>query len=95
MILTDPLDNDTTRRLRSFMQAMIYRIIQGHYRYGEPNKRKKYLTRLKMELEAYEKEGNAEHLINVANYCFLELEAPENRKIHFDNTVKSVTRGIV
>lgn len=47
---------------------------------------------MSLELKAYKKTGNEEHLLNIANYCHLESFAPENKKFHYDNTVDSVTR---
>jgi hypothetical protein len=75
-----------------FVQRMTNRIVTGHIRYGLPSRRHSYLTRMTLELKAYKKTGNAGHLINIANYCYLENECPENNKYHFDNTVDSVTR---
>jgi len=53
------------------------------------------MTRMKLEVTAYRKSGNREHLLNIANYAWLESQAPENPKFHWDNTVDSVTRGKV
>jgi hypothetical protein len=75
-----------------FVQKMANRLIVGHWRYGAPDKRQKYLTRMKKELEAYVKTGNVEQLINIANYAMLESIAPEHPQAHFDNTINSVTR---
>lgn len=85
----------TTRQYRSFakfVQLMANRLIQGAYRYGDPQRRQRYMSRLKLEVETYERTGNAESLTNIANYAWLENEAPENDKYHFDNTVESATR---
>jgi hypothetical protein len=81
------------KKFQEFVQKQANRLMQGFCRYGGPDKRQKYLTRLKLEVKAYERTGNAEHLINIANYAHLEEFAPENKKFHFDNTVDSVTRG--
>lgn len=78
---------------KDFLNGMSKRIIQGHCRYGAPKKEKKYMTRLKLEVSAYSKSGNAEHLYNIANYCHLEMYAPEHKRFHFDSTVGSATRG--
>ena len=43
----------------TFLQAIASRRDQGHARYGVPNKDKLYLSRLKKELKAYNKTGNA------------------------------------
>jgi hypothetical protein len=75
-----------------FVQRMANRIVFGQVRYGLPDRRHSYLTRMTLELKAYKKTGNAEHLLNIANYCYLENMCPENNKHHFDNTVDSVTR---
>lgn len=75
-----------------FIQRQANRIAVGHLCYGEPNRRKKYMTRLGKEFAAYKKSGNQEHLFNIANYAFLEYLKPEHKKSHHDPTIKSVTR---
>ncbi len=80
---------------QEFAQRMANRLAQGHCRYGPPDARKKYMTRLRFELNAYRRTGNAEHLLNIANYAHLECYAPENSKFHFDPRAESVTRGKV
>jgi len=86
------LSKRTEEGFRGFVNKMSKRIAQGHARYGHPNKDKKYMTRLVLEVNAYKKTGNLEHLINAANYCFLEHLEPENKRFHFDATVDSATR---
>lgn len=81
------------KRFFDFTQKMASRISMGHLRYGQPMKELKMLTRLRMELKAYRKTGNMEHLINIANYAWLESEVPENPKFHFDPTAESATRA--
>ena len=78
-----------------FVNMMSKRIMQGHPRYGPPNKEKKYIKRLRLELKAYRLTGNMEHLVNAANYAWLESVAPSNRKFHHNSYVDSVTRGRV
>lgn len=87
------LDFTRARELMWFMQGMAYRFVQGAYRYGNPKRSKRYFSRLKLEVDAYDKTGNAEHLRNIANYCGLEFIAPENKLFHDDPTVDSATRG--
>ncbi len=90
------LDPETTMLFRAFLQGMCNRRVVGALRYSDkPDSRQKYLTRLQLELKAYEKTGNFEQLLNIANYCFLEGAAPQNKKLHFDPNAESVTRGIV
>ena len=80
-----------------FAQSMANRLLFGAYRYdkGKPSRGAKYFTRLKAEIDAYEKTGNREHLINAANYCFLENEAPEHPDSHFEHPNISVTRDLL
>jgi hypothetical protein len=78
-----------------FTQKQVNRLLQGFCRYGGPDKRRRYLTRMEHELAAYKSTGNAEHLYNLANYCSLECYAPQHPRFHFDNTVGSATRGKV
>lgn len=52
----------------------------------------RYMTRLGLELQAYRRTGNTEHLYNIANYAHLEAYAPENGKFHYDDKAESVTR---
>ena len=86
------------RRLQEmhyFLQQMANRLAVGEVRYGPPDRRKKYMTRIGLEYKAYKKTGNSECLRNIANYCVLEDLEPENAKHHFDGHVDSVTRGKV
>ncbi len=78
-----------------FVQKMANRILQGYTRYGGPDKSQKYMTRLRLELRAYKKTGNMEHLYNIANYAHLESIAPENKKFHYDDKADSVTRRYI
>lgn len=76
-----------------FIQRMANRIAVGEIRYGKPDAKKKYLTRLKLELKEYNRTGNGEHLFNIANYCYLESVAPEHKNYHEQTNIESVTRG--
>lgn len=76
-----------------FFQKMANRLLMGHVRYGPPKVEQRYMTRMVMEMKAYKRYGNMEHLYNIANYCLLESVAPENKKFCFDAGVDSVTRG--
>lgn len=91
--LEDKLPPKESIEFQWFLQLMQNRRLVGGMRYGPINYRKKYMTRLKKEFKAYQETGNAEQLINIAVYAFLEFYAPENKKFHFDNKVDSVTRG--
>lgn len=78
--------------LKFFLQLILNRAAVGNVRYGPANRRQKYMSKLGKEFKEYKKSGNAEQLVNIAVYAFLEFYAPENKKLHFDNTAKSVTR---
>ena len=90
--VSDKLNFPNQKELAEFVQQIINRAMQGYARYGLPDKRKKYMTRLLMEAKAYKKEGNREQLLNIAVYCWLEGMKPENPKHHFEPTRASVTR---
>jgi hypothetical protein len=77
---------------RAYLQAMLNRILVGELRYGPPNRRKRYMRRMSLELKAYRKNGNFEQLLNLCNYAYLESVAPENRKLYFDPAAASATR---
>lgn len=83
------------KHFQVFVQDMANRLMQGFARYGGPDEAQLYLTRLKLELKAYEQTGNREHLRNIANYCHLEDFAPEHPKSHYNSNARSVTRAHV
>ena len=66
--------------------------MQGYARYGAPKREQCYLTRLKLEIDEYDRTGNKEQLINIANYASLEYQYPEHPLSHEDNNIGSVTR---
>lgn len=79
-----------------FVQHQANRLAVGYAQYeikqGGPSRENCYMWRLGEELRAYRRTGNREHLLNIANYAWLESQAPENKKFHWDNSVDSVTR---
>ena len=87
------LDIQTTANLIGFLQAIVNRRSVGALRYGDkPTSTQKYFRRMQMELRKYQETGNFEQLLNIAVYCFLESEAPQNKKFHFDPSAASATR---
>jgi hypothetical protein len=82
-----------SRQFAHFAQRMANRLVVGTIRYDLPDRRKRYLTRLELEVKAYKRTGNAEHLYNAANYCVLESVAPQHPRFHHDGSAPSVTRG--
>ncbi len=83
------------KKVQRWFQRLADRLSQGECRYGPGSAHQKYHTRLKLEMRAYNKTGNEEHLLNIANYCFLEANFPEHKKHHYDPYVDSATRGLV
>lgn len=77
-----------------WFQQMANRLVMGCYRYdhGKPIRKAEYLKRLMMEVVEYIRTGNREHLLNAANYCFLESVAPQHPGHHHETEVESVTR---
>lgn len=76
-------------KVTNFLQMMCNRLWVGHMRYGPAAHEKQYIKRSQKELRAYIKSGNKEHLVNIANYMFLEYITSDNTH---DNNIDSVTR---
>ena len=70
-----------------FFQLMINRLIMGGLRYGVhcTKGKKKYdrVASIKKRLEAYNKTGNMEHLVDIANEALCEYTDPSHPKAHF------------
>jgi hypothetical protein len=73
-----------------FLQAMINRCIVGYHRYGSFRKIGRHsksdipcLTRLKECVSKYQRTGNLEYLVDVANYAQGEFTSPAHPKAHF------------
>lgn len=90
--IPDTLHLKHQEEYRCYLQAMLNRILVGELRYGPPDRRKRYMRRLSLELKAYRRDGNFEQLLNLCNYAYLESVAPENRKLYFDPAAASATR---
>lgn len=82
-----------------FLQKMLNRVAFGYYRYGsqvrEGGVPKQWVKRATLEIKAYKRTGNSEHLINAANYMMCECISPEHPKHHFKHESVSATRGKV
>lgn len=85
-------DGRVLKQFTSFLQSMLNRLWVGGLRYGPPERRKRYMSRLLAETDAYKASGNREQLLNIAVYCFLESVAPEHKKFHDNANADSVTR---
>lgn len=80
------------RTVVEFLQGMVNRLAVGSIRYGFPTPGQRYMSRMQAEVEAYVKTGNREHLINIANYAYLENIVPEHEHSHYADKVESATR---
>lgn len=87
-----PKEKREVLHFKKFLQAMANRIAVGSFRYGDTTVFANYFSRMQLEIKAYKKTGNIEHLYNIANYAWLECIAPENQKSNHDSLVDSVTR---
>lgn len=70
-----------------FMTLMINRITIGHFRYGAKDppvlKNLDYVTSIATRLSKYRKDGNIEHLVDIANIAMLEFYESNHSKKHF------------
>lgn len=82
----------TPESFTDFVQRMANRLMVGEWRYGAPDPRQRYMSRMVEEVKAYKQSGNSEHLMNIANYAWLESVAPEHPRNHFNAYVPSATR---
>jgi len=71
-----------------FEQLMKNRLIMGAFRYGvivdgsklKGTKRTEYIQ---VKLEQYKVDGNAEHLVDIANFCLVEFREENHPHFHF------------
>lgn len=79
---------------KEFETLMRNRLLMGAFRYGEmnsPNKPKyDRINSIIKRLELYQKNGNDEHLVDVANIAMMEFIEGDHPKKHF----KSIDDGI-
>lgn len=74
-----------------FLRLMFNRLLMGRLRYGSkrpsPNQvRYNYTKSVKDKIDLYEKTGNTEHLIDIANYAMLEFRHGTHPNKHFSAT---------
>lgn len=86
-ILPDMEELADTEWSPKFEKYMRNRIIMGAFRYGRLHDPKKpqfdRLASARKRLDLYEKTGNTEHLVDVANMCLLEFEEGIHPNKHF------------
>lgn len=82
----DMNDLEKTEWSNEFESFMRNRLIMGAYRYGRLQKGKKpnydRVKEIKRRAELYEKTGNQEYLVDVANFAMCEFIEP-SRSVYF------------
>ena len=72
---------------KKFETLMRNRLIMGALRYGllhAPGKaRYNRIDSIRQRLDLFDADGNAEHLVDIANLCLLEFEEPNHPKFHW------------
>lgn len=70
-----------------FETLMRNRLIMGCFRYGALNRgnKPKYnkVDSIRQRLELYEQDGNAEHLVDIANLCLVEFVDESHPNFHW------------
>lgn len=80
-----------------FIQKMRNRMVTSFYKYGpvEQNAgRTDEIESLKDRVGLYEKTGNTEWLIDVANFAMIEFMFPQHKKAHFRATDSRESPGV-
>lgn len=82
-----------------FLQAMVTRMETSYFKYGPvadayPHK-VNALACVLLRLDAYERDGNTEHLIEAANYLKIEFMHPAHCRAHFRPTSDRESPGRV
>lgn len=72
--------------LNKIRDLAIPRLVMGYLRYGKmKDKSNDYiLSRAQAKLDEFKTTGNAEMLIDLANYCAIAFEAKNHPKYHFE-----------
>ena len=73
-----------------FEQLMRNRLLMGRFRYGKMGDANKPqyngIGAIKRHLREYERSGNLEHTVDIANYCLEEFVHRRHPKAHFEAT---------
>ena len=79
-----------------FVAKMKGSMLQSHYKYGWVSDTYPELADaiacLKQRLELYEKDGNIDHLVDVANFAMIESMYPRHPNAHFERLVNVLFR---
>ena len=70
-----------------FLTLMMNRLVLGYFRYGPRKVRGRRPTQnikeIRRRITLYEKTGNQEHLVDVANFALVEFMKPCHENAHF------------
>jgi hypothetical protein len=90
------LARDTSRKFHDLMDAAM---LVSSFKYGAVAEaypeRVNAIDSLKKRLDAYRKTGNAEYLVDVANFAMIEFMHPAHAKAHYTATDASGSPGRV
>ena len=82
-----------------FFAKMKGSMLQSHYKYGWVSDTYPELADaiacLKQRLELYEKDGNIDHLVDVANFAMIESMYPRHPNAHFERLSSDKSPGLV
>ena len=74
----------------TFEQLMRNRLIMGALRYGTLEEKRHrpvpydLIGAIKSKIELYDRTGNLEYMVDIANYCLLEFELGDHPTRHFE-----------
>lgn len=88
---------------QGFVQGMANRVAVSYHKYGpmadgfgtDSAKNTDAIATLKLHLEAYAKDGNTEHMMDMANYAMIEYKHPSHPNAHFEATDSTGSPGRV
>lgn len=82
-----------------FVDLMKQSMVMSHYKYGRVKDNYPHLSdavsSLKQRLELYEKTGNSEYLVDVANFAMIEFMLPRHPDAHYTPTDSDKSPGVV
>jgi hypothetical protein len=90
MTIKLPKSVPETEWSKDFLQGMIDRMGMSYFKYGPLSiaypERVNAVASLKRRLEKYEKTGNTEFLMDLANFAMIEFMRPAHPEAHFRPT---------
>lgn len=80
----------------TFLQCMVNAMCMSAFKYGDVTQKQsmKSLDRINDEIEAFKKDGNLEHLVNVANWAMIRFMYPCGNEQYAGTDSKESTRKV-